>query len=113
MNNNTTPPAMEWPDKRAWIFLAPLLLAMLAWGIAWAFLPTENAYSRPLELGMYSLLVAFGICLGGMGLLEGRSLMRPSIQKEQEPLLFKLEIWGTCFGSAIFGIYMLIDILST
>lgn len=104
---NTQPPAMEWPDKRVWVFLAPMLIAMALWAV----LPESNPYTRPAELTMYGLLLAFGLIIGGIGLKEGRSLMRPSILREQDPQLFKIEIWVGCFASAAFAVWELFSLL--
>ena len=105
---SSPPPALEWPDKRVWIFLGPLLLSMLGWAV----LPAEHPWAKPVELSLYALLLGFGLVIGLLSLREGHSLMRPSIRRENEPQLFKIEVWVGCFASAAFGLWQLVELLA-
>jgi len=96
----------ELPDRRAFLILAIAIGACIP---GFAVAPT-NAYAPMLERLQYVAMIGAGFAFTWLDLRDGYCLNRPSVTREESPILFWIEVLVSC-SLVVIGGYRLWQLL--
>lgn len=83
----------QQPDKRVW----PMFGAIFALAILHGTELFGQQGSFLVEALLYVMSALFALRLGFLGVQDGHSLLRPSIDRDSSPFMFWLDIGVGCF----------------
>ena len=93
----------EAPDSRIWPTFGPLL----AFGFVHVVGPDSGPIYSGIEILLYFTCIIAGLHIGVMSVRSRYSLLHPSINRDDSPIMFWLEIGGSCAFCSAMGVWKL------